>query len=110
MYRPDAQIISSVAEEPAGGLTVLLLPRPSRAVSRMTWLYCAISERSSEDLFGNPPFYCRASGLRGVISTPSCLGEFFRTIYPKNTKAGAMQAFQHMGWLCSQPKLPIVRP
>ena len=38
------------------------------------------------------------------------LGEFFRTIYPKNTKAGAMQAFQHMGWLCGQPGLPIVRP
>jgi DEAD/DEAH box helicase domain-containing protein len=38
------------------------------------------------------------------------LGEFFRTIYPKNTKAGAMQAFQHIGWLCGQPKLPIVRP
>jgi Lhr-like helicase len=38
------------------------------------------------------------------------LGEFFRMIYPENTKAGAMQAFQNMGWLCGQPRLPIVRP
>jgi hypothetical protein len=38
------------------------------------------------------------------------LGEFFRAIYSPDTHVGAMQAFNTIGWLCKQPRIPIARP
>jgi len=37
------------------------------------------------------------------------LGEFFRSIYPKDTHVGAMKAFQQMGWLCRRSQVPLAQ-
>jgi len=34
------------------------------------------------------------------------LGEFFRRIYPAGKSTGAMTAYNHMGWLCDEPRVP----
>jgi len=33
------------------------------------------------------------------------LGEFFRRIYPVGTIVTTLQAYNHMGWLCAEPKV-----
>jgi hypothetical protein len=34
------------------------------------------------------------------------LGEFFRRIYPPGKATGTMTAYNHMGWLCDEPRVP----
>jgi DEAD/DEAH box helicase domain-containing protein len=34
------------------------------------------------------------------------LGEFFRRIYPAGKSTGTMTAYNHMGWLCDEPRVP----
>ena len=34
------------------------------------------------------------------------LGEFFRRIYPSGKYTGTMTAYNHMGWLCDEPRVP----
>jgi DEAD/DEAH box helicase domain-containing protein len=34
------------------------------------------------------------------------LGEFFRRIYPVGKATGTMTAYNHMGWLCAEPRVP----
>jgi DEAD/DEAH box helicase domain-containing protein len=37
------------------------------------------------------------------------LGEFFRAIYPRGLRVGAMTAFQRIGWLLARPQPPLIR-
>ena len=37
------------------------------------------------------------------------LGEFFRSIYAPTEHVGAMQAFNRIGWLCGQERIPFAR-
>lgn len=34
------------------------------------------------------------------------LGEFFRQIYPSQQRTGTMTAYNYMGWLCNEPRVP----
>jgi hypothetical protein len=34
------------------------------------------------------------------------LGEFFRRLYPAGRSTGTMTAYNHMGWLCDEPRIP----
>ena len=34
------------------------------------------------------------------------LGEFFRRIYPAGKSTGTMTAYNQMGWLCDEPRVP----